>query len=100
MVRFELGRRLCGKSPATDIEQVTATGAAQPLLVAHQPIGNEGKAEGSDDSKDRITGSGTQPRHETREPALQDCPANAQHPDRADRYGDDDPDDDALQEKP
>jgi hypothetical protein len=98
-LRIKRGRWLGREGPATDIEKVTAASDAQPLLIVDQPIGDDGEAEPCDDPEHRVGGSRAEPRHETRERAFENGPADAHDPDRADRNGDDNADHDAFQKK-
>jgi hypothetical protein len=84
---------------AAGIEQINAAGGAQPVFPADEPVGDKGEAEGGDDPKDRVGGRGAEPRYQSREPALENRPAQAQNADRADRDRDHGADHDAFQKK-
>src|SRR6516164_1538712 len=94
-LRFRLGQQ----GGAADIEQITPARDPQPMLIADQPIGDDGQAEPGDDPEDRVGCRGAETRHQTCQLALENCPANAHDADGADRNGYNDADHDAFQKK-
>src|SRR5216684_4391594 len=73
-VRFGFGSGEQGG--AADIEEVTPAGYSQPLLVADQPIGNEGQAESRNKAEDRVGRGGTKTRDKAGQLALENRPAD------------------------
>ena len=94
-----LSRSLGHQGGAADIEQINAAGGAQPSFVAEKPVGNESEAKGGDGPEQRVGGCGAEPRYQSRQPAIENRPVQAQDADRADRNRDHRADHDALQKK-
>ena len=73
--------------------------ALLPLLVADQPIGDKGQAEGRNKPEYCVGCRSAQPRDEASQLALENRPADAQDANRANRNSDNDTNDNALQQK-
>src|SRR6266851_2850484 len=91
--------RVGGERRDPDIEQKAGAAQPQPVLIAEQPVGNDGQAKPGNDAEHGIRARRPQPRDEPGEPAMKDRAADAQNPDRAGREGNDDADQHALQQK-
>ena len=80
----------------SDQEKNAAADSAQPILVVEQQMGNRGDTKPRYDPENRIGSSGAKPRDKADELAFEDGAANTHDPDRADRNGNHQPNQDAL----